>query len=185
MPSRIERADYAAAHGPTAGDRVRLADTNLFARLERDDTLPGHELDWGMGRPMRDGMLIGREPGPSTLDLLVMNVLVMDPVLGIFKSNIGVKDGRMRGVVEKLKRHFHVAHLHFNNFSCVEDLLPFPSWAYEVLFVSKRLGVIDPNGKAGGVHPLDAPNNPNWPDCQPTSRDVKPEIATAPTAALP
>lgn len=97
----------------------------------------------------------------------------------------GVKDARMRGVVEKLKGHFHVAHIHFNNFSCVEDLLPFPTWAYEVLFVSKRLGVIDPNGKAGGVHPLDAPNSPKLPDCQPTSRDLKPEIASAPGAALP
>lgn len=98
MPSRMTRADYAAAHGPTTGDRVRLADTNLFARVERDDTPLGHELGWGMGRPMRDGLLIGRDPGPSKLDLLVMNVLVMDPVLGIFKSNIGVKDGRIVGV---------------------------------------------------------------------------------------
>jgi methyltransferase family protein len=98
----------------------------------------------------------------------------------------GVNDGQMRGVVEKLKRHFHVAHIHFNNFSCVADLLPFPSWAYEVLFVSKRLGRIDPRGKAGGgLHPLDAPNSAELPDCQPTSRDVKPEIASAPAAALP
>ncbi|MBX6342677.1 MAG: urease subunit alpha, partial [Thermomicrobiaceae bacterium] len=89
---------YAALYGPTAGDRVRLADTNLFARVERDDGLPGSELIAGFGRPIRDGMLAGRQPGPSKLDLLVTNVLVMDPVLGIFKSNIGVKDGRIVGI---------------------------------------------------------------------------------------
>lgn len=70
-------------------------------------------------------------------------------------------------VVQRLKRFFHVAHLHFNNFSCVDNLDPFPAWAYEVLFVSKRLGVVDPSRKAGGIHALDAPNNPSAPDCQP------------------
>src|SRR5215207_4066469 len=94
----MDRSTYTALYGPTTEDRVRLGDTNLFARVERDDTPPGSELGWGFGRPLRDGMLIGRQPGPSKLDLLVMNVLVMDPVLGIFKSNIGVKDGRIVGI---------------------------------------------------------------------------------------
>ena len=97
----------------------------------------------------------------------------------------GVNDVKFRSVVEKLKQHFHVAHIHFNNFSCVPDLQPFPTWAYEVLFVSKRLGVVDERGKAGGLHPLDAPNSTEVPDCQPMSREVKPEIATAPAGALP
>lgn len=96
----------------------------------------------------------------------------------------GVSDVRFRSVVEKLKQHFHVAHIHYNNFSCVQDLQPFPTWAYEVLFVSKRLGVVDPNGNASGLHRLDAPNSIEVPDCQPASRDVKPEIARARVPAL-
>ena len=77
---------------------MRLADTNLFIRIERDDSLPGSELLTGFGRPVRDGMLIGRQPGPSKLDLLVTNVVVLDPVLGVIKTNIGIKDGRIVGV---------------------------------------------------------------------------------------
>jgi hypothetical protein len=76
-------------------------------------------------------------------------------------------DGRYLALVERLKQHFHVAHLHFNNHSCIEGLEPFPSWAYEVLFVSKRLGVVDASRQAGGIHSLDAPNDARAPDCQP------------------
>jgi hypothetical protein len=79
----------------------------------------------------------------------------------------GVLEDKSLLVVERLKRFFRVAHIHFNNFSCVQDLAPFPTWAYEVLFVSRRLGVVDPSRKAIGLHPLDAPNNPSFSDCQP------------------
>jgi len=73
-------------------------------------------------------------------------------------------------VVERLKQYFHVAHIHFNNASCIPGLEPFPTWAYEVLFVSKRIGVPDPSRRAPVPHPLDAPNNPAFADCQPTSK---------------
>lgn len=73
-------------------------------------------------------------------------------------------------VVRRLKQFFEVGHIHFNNASCIGDLAPFPSSAYEVLFVSKRLAVVDASRKAGGVHPLDAPNNPSAADCQPKAR---------------
>lgn len=69
-------------------------------------------------------------------------------------------------VVQRLKQFFEVAHIHFNNASCVEDLQPFPSWAYEVLFVNKRLASVDPSRKVVWPHPLDAPNNPAYEDCQ-------------------
>jgi hypothetical protein len=79
-----------------------------------------------------------------------------------------IQDQRYQQVVERLKRLFEVAHVHFNNFSCVQGLEPFPTWAYEVLFVSKRLAVVDAaRTPAMGVHPLDAPNNPSLPDCLP------------------
>jgi hypothetical protein len=73
-------------------------------------------------------------------------------------------DNHLR-VVQRLKQFFEVAHIHFNNTSCIGDLEPFPSHAYEVLFVSKRLAVVDPSRKADVPHPLDARNNASLPDC--------------------
>jgi hypothetical protein len=71
-------------------------------------------------------------------------------------------------VVERLKRFFLIAHIHFNNVACIDGLEPFPSWAYEVLFVNRRLGVVDPLRKTPPVvHPLDARNNGFYADCQP------------------
>lgn len=77
-------------------------------------------------------------------------------------------DAKYLEVVERLKRHFHVAHLHFNNFSCVTDADPFPASAYEVLFVNKRIAVVDPSRQPGRPHPQDAPNDPAARDCQVT-----------------
>jgi len=81
-----------------------------------------------------------------------------------------VQDDKYLRVVRRLKEFFEVGHIHFNNSSCIGDLVPFPTWAYEVLFVSKRLAVVDPSRRAGGLHPLDAPNNPSLDDCQPKAR---------------
>ena len=78
----------------------------------------------------------------------------------------GAKEQRALDVVRKLKQHFYIANLHFNNYSCVDGLAPFPAWGYEALFVSKRIGVVDP--RATGMDPAapNAPNNPDVPDCQ-------------------
>jgi hypothetical protein len=81
-----------------------------------------------------------------------------------------VQDERHLKVIERLKTFFHIAHVHFNNAGCIAGLEPFPSLAYEVLFVSKRLGVVDPSRAAGGLHPLDALNDPRLPDCQPAAK---------------
>ena len=81
-----------------------------------------------------------------------------------------VNDDNYLRVVERLKQFFEVAHIHFNNASCTADLEPFPTWAYEVLFVSKRLAIVDHARQAGGLHPHDSPNNPALPDCQPKAR---------------
>lgn len=78
----------------------------------------------------------------------------------------GTADEKYVAAIRRLKRFFHVAHLHFNNFSCWQGLEPFPAWAYEVLFVSKRLAAVDTTAAAVRPHPLDAPNNLRAPDCQ-------------------
>jgi len=99
MAGEISRQEYAARYGPTAGDRVRLGDTNLLALIERDDTSYGDEVLRGWGKTLRTGLMMNdRLPAASELDLLISNVIVIDPVLGIRKASIGVKDGLIVGV---------------------------------------------------------------------------------------
>jgi urease subunit alpha len=98
--TRIDRDRYVRLYGPTTGDRVRLADTVLVAEIERDFAVYGDEAVFGGGKSIRDGM--GQMPGitnaAGALDLVITNVIVMDPLLGIVKGDIGVKDGRIVGV---------------------------------------------------------------------------------------
>lgn len=95
----IGRPEYAALYGPTAGDRVRLGDTGLEVEVESDDTSYGDEILCGCGKTMRDGMLATSRPAAdSRLDVLISNVVVIDPVLGVRKTNIGIKDGKIAGV---------------------------------------------------------------------------------------
>ena len=98
--SIVSRQQYASLYGPTVGDRFRLADTTLIAEVERSLLLPGEEAIYGGGKSLRDGM--GQVPGlrnaDGVLDLVITAVIVMDPVLGIVKADIGVKDGRIVGV---------------------------------------------------------------------------------------
>ncbi len=101
--SALDRAEYAARYGPTAGDRVRLADTDLWVRVEADDVFPGDELIGGCGKTARDGVLVTARAGgggagrDSALDAVITNVLVLDPVLGVRKTSIGVAGGRIAG----------------------------------------------------------------------------------------
>jgi urease subunit alpha len=99
MAREISRQDYAARFGPTAGDRIRLGDTNLLALIERDETSYGDEVLRGWGKTMRTGLMMNdRLPAASELDLLITNVIVIDPMLGVVKASIGVKDGLIVGV---------------------------------------------------------------------------------------
>ena len=78
-----------------------------------------------------------------------------------------IEDGTSLALVRRLKQFFEVAHLQINNASCTGGMEPFPGWAYEVLFVNKRLAVVDASGRRVGPSPLDAPNLVLTPDCQP------------------
>src|SRR5262245_63291803 len=99
MAHEISRLEYAARYGPTAGDRIRLGDTNLLALIERDETSYGDEVLRGWGKTMRTGLMMNdRLPPASELDILISNVIVVDPVLGVVKASIGVKDGLIVGV---------------------------------------------------------------------------------------
>ncbi len=95
----ISRREYAALYGPTTGDSVRLADTSLVAVIEHDHAVYGDECLHGGGKTLRDGMGLaaGVTSAQGALDLLLCNVVLIDPVLGIVKGDLGVRDGRIVG----------------------------------------------------------------------------------------
>jgi urease subunit alpha len=99
MVLKIPRRQYVELFGPTKGDKVRLADTDLIIEIEKDLLTHGDELVFGGGKSIRDGM--GQASGISSsrsLDLVITNAIVMDPLIGILKADIGVKDGLIAGV---------------------------------------------------------------------------------------
>ena len=95
MPARIPRSDYAAMFGPTTGDRVRLADTELFVEVERDLTTYGEEVKFGGGKVIRDGMGQSQATrAEGAVDTVITNALIVDAT-GIYKADVGLKDGRI------------------------------------------------------------------------------------------
>src|SRR3954462_3865026 len=98
MSQRIDRRHYADIYGPTTGDRIRLADTNLIAEIEQDATVYGDECKFGGGKVLRDGM--GQAAGVSpeeALDCVITNAVIID-WSGIRKADVGIKRGRIAGI---------------------------------------------------------------------------------------
>ena len=95
--TRLSPEERLARYGPTTGDRVRLADTDLWVRVEDDRQAPGDEPIWGYAKTIRPRSVQGRA-GPSELDMVIAGVVVIDPVVGVVKADIGIKDGRIVGV---------------------------------------------------------------------------------------
>jgi len=93
--AKMTRREYAAMYGPTKGDAVRLGDTSLFAEIEHDYAVPGDECLHGGGKTLRDGMGLkaGYDSADGALDMLLCNATIIDPVLGIIKGDIGIKEG--------------------------------------------------------------------------------------------
>ncbi len=103
MSLQFSRRQYAEMFGPTTGDRVRLADTDLFIQVERDLVAEGggygNEIKFGGGKVIRDGM--GQSPTATDtecLDLVITNALILDAVQGVVKADIGIKGGRIVGI---------------------------------------------------------------------------------------
>ena len=95
MSYRMDRRAYAETYGPTTGDRIRLADTELFIEVERDFTTYGDEVKFGGGKVIRDGM--GQSPisnADGAVDMVITNALILD-WWGIVKADIGIKDGKI------------------------------------------------------------------------------------------
>src|SRR3954465_6627824 len=98
MTLSVSRRAYADMYGPTTGDRVRLGDTALVIEVEKDYTVYGEECKFGGGKVLRDGQ--GQSSGAhqsAVLDLIITNALVLD-YTGVYKADIGIKDGRIRGI---------------------------------------------------------------------------------------
>ena len=98
MAYEIDRASYAAMFGPTTGDRVRLADTDLFIEVEQDHACYGEEVKFGGGKVIRDGMGQSQASrADGAVDTVITNALIVDH-WGIVKADIGIRDGRIVGI---------------------------------------------------------------------------------------
>jgi len=98
MPTRLSRSAYAGMYGPTTGDRLRLADTELIIEVERDLTTYGEEVKFGGGKVIRDGM--GQSQftrAAGAMDTVITNALIVD-VTGIVKADVGLRDGRIAAI---------------------------------------------------------------------------------------
>ena len=98
MANKITRQAYAEMFGPTTGDRLRLADTDLIVEVEHDYTIYGEEVKFGGGKVIRDGMGQGQRVSAETVDTVITNALIVDAVTGIVKADIGLKDGRIAAI---------------------------------------------------------------------------------------
>ncbi len=96
----ISRQEYLNLFGPTVGDKIRLGDTDLYVEIERDLREYGDEVVYGGGKTLRDGMGLANTmtSEEGALDLVITNVTVIDPVLGVVKADVGIKDGRIAGI---------------------------------------------------------------------------------------
>src|SRR4029077_12959888 len=98
MPHTMNRAAYAQMFGPTVGDKVRLADTDLIIEVEKDFPIYGGEEKLGGGKVIRDGMgQSQRSRGEGAIDTVITNALVLDHS-GIVKADIGIKDGYIAAI---------------------------------------------------------------------------------------
>src|ERR687892_366010 len=98
MPHTMSRAAYAQMFGPTVGDKVRLADTDLVIEVEKDFTIYGEEVKFGGGKVIRDGMgQSQRSRSEGAVDTVITNALILDH-WGIVKADIGIKDGCIAGI---------------------------------------------------------------------------------------
>ncbi|GAA5419218.1 urease subunit alpha [Sulfurisphaera tokodaii] len=96
---RISRERYFELYGPTEGDKIRLGDTNLYITIEKDLIAKGDELVFGAGKTARDGLgLLPNVREEEVMDLIITNVVILDPLLGVIKADIGIKDGLIVGI---------------------------------------------------------------------------------------
>src|SRR6476659_5020218 len=97
---QISRKKNASLFGPTVGDKIRLGDTDLLIEIEKDLRVYGDEAIYGGGKTLRDGMGMDNQltSEGAALDVVITNVTVVDPLLGVVKADVGIKDGKIVGI---------------------------------------------------------------------------------------
>ncbi len=98
MATTLSRRSYAEMFGPTVGDRLRLADTELWIEIEQDHTIYGEEVKFGGGKVIRDGMGQSQQNAAEVADTVITNAVIMDPMCGIIKADLAIKGGRIWGI---------------------------------------------------------------------------------------
>jgi hypothetical protein len=170
---RLHQYDCFDTRQPACPGADRVFHSECVAELTKTeegrpfDTIENHlrkNGDWGK----RLAMKIDVE-GAEWNSLLNASDGTLDSIdqLAIEFHEIG--DERHVKVLERLRQFFHVAHVHYNNWTCGDGMEPFPAWAYEVLFVHKRIAHVQPSGAPRLPHAQDAPNHPALPDCTPAN----------------
>jgi urease subunit alpha len=96
--TRLSLEERLARYGPSTGDRIRLADSDLWVRVGEDRQATGDEPQWGYAKNLRGRMTQSGRAGPSELDVVVTGAVVIDSTIGVVKADIGIKDGRVVGV---------------------------------------------------------------------------------------
>lgn len=96
----ISRKEYNDLYGPTVGDKFRLGNTNLYVEIEKDLRVYGDENVYGGGKTLRDGMGLANTitSDMGSLDVVITNVTILDPILGVIKADVGIKDGKIAGI---------------------------------------------------------------------------------------
>src|SRR5215211_1604977 len=146
-------------HNECVGNRTDYRDSRFFDTLEKQISKNGDT-----GRRMILKMDI---EGGEWESLLAVpdEVLVSIPQLAMEMH--GSDDPNILEVLRKLKRNFYLVNLHFNNWSCASKAAPLPAWAFQVLWVNKHIGIVDPTAPVPApMSLLNAPDSPAWPDCQ-------------------
>jgi hypothetical protein len=146
-------------HNECVADRTGYKDSRFFDTLENQIRKNGDT-----GRRLIVKMDI---EGSEWDSLLAAPDELLASIAQITMEMHGFKDPKILEVLRKLKRNFYVVNLHFNNWSCTSKAAPLPAWAYQVHWVNKRIGVLDPAAPIPApMSPLNAPDSPTWPDCQ-------------------
>ena len=97
MPS-LSRSKFYTRYGPALGDRIKVADADLWLRVDDDRQAHGDEPLWGYGKTIRLRQAQSDQAGPSELDTVIVGAVLVDPTIGVVKADIGIKDGRVIGI---------------------------------------------------------------------------------------
>jgi hypothetical protein len=151
-------------HNECVGNRTGHRDAHFFDTLENQISKNGDT-----GRRVIIKMDI---EGGEWESLLAAPDELLASIPQLAMEMHGFDDSKILEALRKLKRNFYLVNLHFNNWSCTPKAAPLPAWAYQVLWVNKRIGLLDPAAPIPApMSPLNAPDSPTWPDCQlPTPR---------------